>query len=44
MENLIKILSKIIRILKREKKHLHLKDSWRYDKNMKKVKTNEDEF
>jgi len=38
------LIKKLKRILKREKKHLHQKGSWRYDKNMNKVFTNEDEF
>ncbi len=42
--NLKQNLKKIKRILKREKKHLHAKGSWRYDSNMNKVFTNEDEF
>jgi len=40
----MKIIKKLRRILKREKKHLHHSGSWRYNKNMEKVPTNEDEF
>ena len=40
----MQIIKKIKRLLKREKKHLHHSGSWRYDKNMNKVFTNEDEF
>ena len=42
--NLKQNFKKLKRILKRELKHQHAKGSWRYDKNMKKVFTNEDEF
>lgn len=42
--NLKQNFKKLKRILKREKIHDHLKQSWRYDKNMKKEFTNEDEF
>lgn len=39
------ILKKIKRILKREKKHDHMKGSWRYKEDgISKVSTNEDEF
>ena len=40
----MKIIKKLRRLLKREKKHLHAKGAWRYNKNMEKVWTNEDEF
>jgi len=40
----MQILKKLRRILKREKKHLHEKGAWRYDKNMNKHFCNEDEF
>lgn len=42
--NLKQNFKKLKRILRREKKHLHLKDSWRYDQNMNKIPTNNDEF
>ena len=44
MTNLKQNFKKLKRILKREKLHLHHSKSWRYDKNMNKVFTNEDEF
>jgi len=40
----MKFLKKLFRILKKEKKHIHQKDSWRYDQDMNKVFTNEEEF